>query len=95
MTVSSDEAIAAWQANISTVRSLVQERQIYQAAADHLSGEGADVVTFTVTSAVGTPVNVPIGDPLDEEALALVTNAVSTRLTEIAASLLELGIVDE
>lgn len=95
MTVSSDEAIATWQANIATVRSLVQERGIYEAAQTHLSGEGADVVTFTVTSSVGSPVNVPVNPPVDEAALELVSGAVDTRLEEIAADLLEFGIVDE
>ncbi len=95
MTVSSDEAIATWTADIATVRALVQDRNLYQIAASYLASETGDVVSFLITSGLGVPVNIPIASPLDEQALALVSAAVDARLAEIAASLLEFDIVDE
>ncbi len=95
MTVTSDEQIAAWQADITQVQALVTERTKYLAAQANLAASG-HVTSFTVASGTpGTqPVNLPISGPLDGESLALVSGAIDARLAEIAAALLALGIVD-
>ena len=89
------EAIAAWQADIASVTSLVAERSVFLNAQAALAG-GAGVIAFVVAGSdpASGQVRVPIAQPLDEAALALVNGAIEARLAEIATALAALGVTE-
>ena len=89
------EAIAAWQADIASVDALVTERSLYVSAQVALAG-GGGVIAFIVTGSDPTAgqIRLPIGQPLDDAALALVSGAIDARLAEIATALAALGVTE-